>query len=93
MAESNRMSNGGRINDVLEVGISSDEKIMVNDNGVRPHQPFIQGAYRAGKVIQRFLLRLRENHKSPQYLVPMDSSEYFDYCNWKDSRKVPPSEL
>lgn len=86
MSKVGRNSDGGRIDEVLEVGLSSRKKIMVTDRGIRPHQQFTQGPYRAGKAIQGFLLRLQASHRSPEYLVPMGGCEYRDYCDWRASR-------
>ena len=91
MSEVKRMSDGGRIDDVLEVGLISRKKIIVTDIGISPRPEYIQGVYRAGKAIQGFLLRLQASHRSPEYLVPMDNFEYRDYRDWKDSRESAPS--
>ncbi len=71
-----RVSDGGRIDNILEVNINQRGHLVVGDLGLKPREPYRTSSWGIVKTITNLLTRL---NNSAVYLVPMGQQEYFDY--------------
>ena len=87
-----RASDGGRVDDVLEVAYDHPKfrPARVRDAGLVPYSEWsISMSYREiGRVVSSFLGRLNGTSMSRHIhcLVPMQEGEYRAYREWKDSQ-------
>ena len=86
--EVERSSNGGRTNDVLEIGTNRRGNIVIGDLGLRPREPYHDSKRQIYRAISNFTKRIWAAGRNCQYLVPMGQQEYFEYCQQRDKPKT-----
>jgi hypothetical protein len=81
-----RISDGGRVKDILEVNFNSRGNLMIGDLGLRPREPYQTSKRQIVRTITNLVERLSRTRRDCSYLVPMSGEEYNSYCQQMDSQ-------